>query len=151
MMRVREMRVARWFRCCGSRTTVLPSRLRHGYSRNTLRMTGASRSPASLQFGCTGASRIIRRRLACGSYSSSSGLSSRLREPGKEPRAAGGAAAVGGLDRCSVGWAVAGGEAVLAAVPAGILEAEDSGASEVAAAEGAAPQGVGRVLTKMGG
>jgi len=40
---------------------------------------------------------------------------------------------------------VAGAAEALAAVPAGILAVEDSGASAVAAAEGAAPQGTGEV------
>src|SRR5260370_31754022 len=86
-MRALETRAERWFRCCAKETTAPRSRPQRGRWRNMLRMIVALRYRARPQFGRTGRSPVLR-PLASGRYSCSSGLSSRLREPGKEPRAA---------------------------------------------------------------
>src|SRR5216684_9128947 len=141
-MRVPETRAARWCRCCARETTARRSRPRRGCWRKILRMTAVLRYPASPQLGRCGKSRVIRRRLAFGEYFSSSGLFSRLREPGKELQAAVEAAvAAGGSDRCWAGWVAA----ALAAAPVGTPAAEDLAASAEAAAEAVEPPGVGRV------
>src|SRR5258708_35925045 len=93
-------------------------------------MTAVLRYPASPQVGRCGKSRVIRRRLAFGEYFSSSGLFSRLREPGKELQAAVEAAgAAGGSDRCWAGWVAGGEAAALAAAPVAYPAGEDFAAS----------------------
>src|SRR3984893_1160138 len=100
-MRVLETLAALWFRSCARETTAPRSRPRRGCWRNILQMIVVLRYPASLQFGNTGMSGVIRHELASGEYSSSSGSSSRLREPAKEPDAAEEVAVGGGgSDRC---------------------------------------------------
>src|ERR1700675_1268674 len=108
-MHVPETPAARWCRCCAREATARRSRPRRGCWRKILRMIAELRYRANPLLSRRGRSRVIRRRLAFGEYSSSSGLFSRLREPGKEPQAAEGVAEVaGGSDRRWVGWAVVG-------------------------------------------
>src|SRR5258707_11266420 len=101
-------------------------------------MTAVLRYPASPQLVRCGKSRVIRRRLASGEYFSSSGLFSRLREPGKELQAAEEAAvADGGSDRCWAGWVADGEAAALAAARVAIPAGEDlAGSAEAAAGAG---------------
>src|SRR4029077_2679945 len=140
-----ETPAARWCHCCVRETTARRSRPRRGCWRKILRMIAVLRCRANPQLGRRGRSRVIRRRLAFGEYSSSSGLFSRLHERGKEPQAAEGAVAAGGSARCWAGWVAVGEAAVLAAAPVGTLAAEDLAASAVAAVEAAGRPGAGRV------
>src|ERR1700740_1922886 len=106
-MRALETRAERWFLCFAKETTAPRSRPQRGRWRNILQMIAALRYRASPHFGRTGRSGPVLRPLACGRYSSSSGLSSRLRAPGKEQRAAEeGAVAAGGLGRARGGGGV---------------------------------------------
>ena len=82
--------------------------------------------------------------IGLGEYFSSSGLFSRLREPGKEPQAAEGEAADGGSDRCWAGWVGVGVAAALAAARAVFPAVEDLAASVEAAAGAAGLPGAGR-------
>src|ERR1700687_394078 len=141
-MPVPETQAARWCRCSARETPGRQSIQRRGRWRNTSRMIAAYHFQASHRRRRSGGSESIRRQLACGRYSLSSGLFSRLYEPGEEPRAAEGAAvAAGGSDRCLVEWVAVGEEADLVAARA----AEDLAASAVAAAEAAGRPEAGRV------
>src|SRR6202158_646259 len=143
-MRVPETRAARWFQCCARKATAPRSSPRPGCWRNTLPMIAVLRYRASPQLGRAGR-KGNRSQLVSGAYFSSSGLSSRLREPGGEPDAAEEAAvAGGGSGRCLVGWVVVGEAAALVAAPAGTLVVEDLAASAEAAAEAVGRPGTGR-------
>ena len=109
-------------------------------------MIAVLRYPANLRLDRREMSKVIRRRLAFGEYSSSSGLFSRLRGPGEEPQAAEEEeVAVGGSDRSWVGWVTVGEAEDLAAALGVFPAAEDLAASAVAAAAAAGPLEAGEV------